>query len=89
MKRAHTLDAAKELVSGPRHKDYGDALVNFQRIADGWSLILGCKVEPHQVALCQDWTKTSRLIHDPRKADSWIDKCGYSAIGSEVVADGD
>ena len=35
MKRAEILKKAEELVNGDRHKDYGDALLNHERIADG------------------------------------------------------
>lgn len=84
MKRDEILDEAKDLVSGDRHDDYGDAAVNFARIAQGWSVILGTDVTPVQVALCMDWVKTARLIQSPDHADSWIDKAGYSALGGEV-----
>jgi hypothetical protein len=30
-----------------------------------------------------DWLKTARLLNDLNKADSWVDKCGYSALGGE------
>jgi len=84
MKRDEILDEAKDLVSGDRHDDYGDAVVNFDRIATGWSVILGTDVTPVQVALCMDWVKTARLIQSPDHADSWVDKAGYSALGAEV-----
>jgi|TARA_R110002073_G_scaffold319293_1_gene493851 hypothetical protein len=32
-----------------------------------------------------DWLKTARLLNDLNKADSWIDKCGYSALGGEFT----
>jgi hypothetical protein len=28
-----------------------------------------------------DWVKTARLLNTLDHEDSWIDKCGYSAIG--------
>jgi hypothetical protein len=33
------------------------------------------------VALMMDWVKTARLLQTPDHEDSWIDKCGYSALG--------
>jgi hypothetical protein len=30
-----------------------------------------------------DWVKTARLLHNTDHDDSWIDKCGYSALGAE------
>jgi hypothetical protein len=89
MKRDEVLDTAKELINGSRAKDYGDAFENFSRIATGWNAIIkeamvthGYVTERH-VALMMDWLKTARLLNDLDKADSWIDKCGYSALGSE------
>jgi len=29
--------------------------------------------------------KSSRLIKTPSHTDSWIDKCGYSALGGELA----
>ena len=40
-------------------------------------------VTEQHVALMMDWLKTARLLNDLSKADSWIDKCGYSALGAE------
>jgi len=89
MKRDEVLDTAKELINGQRAKDYGDAFDNFERIAEGWNAIIreamntnGYVTEQH-VALMMDWLKTARLLNDLSKEDSWIDKCGYSALGAE------
>jgi len=49
-----------------------------------WSIILEKDITPAQVCLCMDAVKTTRLIKTPDHADSWADKCGYSAIGGEV-----
>jgi len=84
MTRDEILDTAKSTINGDRQEDYGDAADNFDRIATGWSVILGTDVTPVQVALCMDWVKTARLIQSPDHADSWIDKAGYSALGGEV-----
>ena len=91
MKRDKVLDTAKELINGQRAKDYGDAFENFSRIAVGWNAIIkeamgshGHVTERH-IALMMDWLKTARLLNDLDKADSWIDKCGYSALGSEFT----
>jgi len=84
MTRDEILDEAKTIINGDRHDDYGDAAVNFDRIAAGWSVILGTDVTPVHVALCMDWVKTARLIQSPDHLDSWKDKAGYSALGGEV-----
>tara|TARA_R110001632_G_scaffold64318_1_gene152883 strand:- start:516 stop:803 length:288 start_codon:yes stop_codon:yes gene_type:complete len=89
MQRCEILDTAKELINGQRAKDYGDAFDNFERIAEGWNAIIreaqithGYVTEQH-VALMMDWLKTARLLNDLSNEDSWIDKCGYSALGGE------
>ena len=91
MKRDEVLNTAKELINGDRAKDYGDAFDNFERIATGWNAIIkeammtdGYVTEQH-VALMMDWLKTARLLNDLSKEDSWIDKCGYSALGGEFI----
>lgn len=84
--RAVLLEEAEKLVNGQRHEDYGSASENFDRIAHGWSEILGQPVTRVQVALCMDWLKTCRLITSPDHRDSWIDKLGYTALGGEVSA---
>ncbi len=89
MKRDKVLAEAKKTINGQRAKDYGDAYENFTRIADGWNLIIKeaqCTngyVTPQHVALMMDWVKTARLLHNTDHDDSWIDKCGYSALGAE------
>lgn len=82
--RAVLLEEAEKLINGQRHEDYGSAAENFDRIAHGWSEILGHDVTRVQVALCMDWLKTCRLITSPGHRDSWIDKLGYTALGGEV-----
>ena len=84
MTRDEILDTAKHLISGPRATDYGDALDNFDRIAAGWNVIvenLDGPITAKHVALMMDWVKTARLLQTIDHADSWIDKCGYSALG--------
>jgi hypothetical protein len=85
--RTDLLVQAADLISGDRAKDYGDAHENFQRIADGWALILGHPVAAYQVALAMDWLKTCRLITSPDHLDSWIDKAGYTALGGEIACE--
>jgi hypothetical protein len=47
MKRDEILDTAKALINGDRAKDYGDACLNHQRIADGWNIILQSALDTH------------------------------------------
>ena len=87
MTRDEILDTAKELINGPRAKDYGDASDNFVRIADGWNIIAQNAVRTHgyitrkHVALMLDWLKTARLLETIDHDDSWIDKAGYTGLG--------
>ena len=89
MKRDEVLLKASDYINGQRAKDYGDAYDNFTRIADGWNLIVKEAhvstgyLTPQHVALMMDWVKTARLLHNTDHDDSWIDKCGYSALGAE------
>jgi hypothetical protein len=87
MTRDEILDTAKELINGPRAKDYGDASDNFDRIADGWNIIAQNAVRTHgyitrkHVASMLDWLKTARLLETIDHDDSWIDKAGYTGLG--------
>jgi hypothetical protein len=84
MNREDILDTAKLLISGQRAADYGDAFANFDRIAKGWNIIVnssGGELTAQHVALMMDWVKTCRLLETPSHVDSWVDKCGYSALG--------
>lgn len=83
--RDSILSTAADLISGQRAKDYGDAAENFQRIADLWKPVLGVNVTREQVALCLTQLKVSRLITSPTHQDSWIDACGYLALGGEIA----
>ncbi len=91
MKRDEVLDKAKELINGQRAKDYGDAYHNHGRIAEGWNIIIGGALKSHghvtpaHVALMMDWVKTARLVENIDHEDSWVDKAGYSALGSEHI----
>ena len=86
MRRDQALDKAKALVTGDRAKDYGDAYVNHKRIADMWSVVFGKEVTVRQVILCMIAMKMARLVHDS-KEDSWVDVCGYAALGGELDAE--
>lgn len=93
MKRDDILDTSKALINGDRAKDYGDAHLNHQRIADGWNVIATAAfkkyggIQPAHVALMMDWVKTSRLLETLEHEDSWVDKAAYSALGGEFTDD--
>jgi hypothetical protein len=91
MNRTEILEKAGEYINGQRAQDYGDAHDNFDRIAEGWNIILRSALTTHgylsaqHVALMLDWMKTSRLLNSLDHSDSWVDKCGYSALGGEFI----
>jgi hypothetical protein len=87
MRRDELLAAATDIIMSTRQEDYGTPQKNFAQIAAGWSIILGCTVQPYEVALCMDWVKTARLINNPTHTDSWVDKAGYTGIGAELVGE--
>ena len=83
MLRDEILDEAKELINGPRSRDYGDAWENHSRVAAMWSVILGKDIDPKQVYLCLLALKMCHLIQTPDHKDSAIDICGYGALLGE------
>lgn len=85
MNKREVLEKSIELITGDREEDYGEAIVNFSRIADLWSVVLGSKVQPWQVAACMMQVKIARAIKSPQHVDSWIDLCGYGALAAELA----
>jgi len=83
MKRAEILSKAESLVNGPRAKEYGDAHENHARIAKMWSVLLDTEVSVEQVYQCMIAVKLARLTVTPEHEDSWVDICGYAALGGE------
>jgi hypothetical protein len=78
------LEQAAAVVASGRDA-YGEPVELFQQIARRWSLTLGVKVSPAQVALCLIDLKLVRLAHDPKHLDSIVDVAGYAAVLREVV----
>lgn len=88
--RSTTLTTADELINGDRAATYGDPAENFGRIAQLWNAQFGHKLSAKftasDVALALVHLKLSRLAVTPDHADSWIDGCGYLALGSEIAS---
>jgi len=87
MNRKEILRKTESLVNGPRAKEYGDAHENHARIAQMWSVLLDKPVTIQQVYQCMVAVKLARLIVTPDHEDSWIDICGYGALGGEETGD--
>jgi hypothetical protein len=84
MNRGNILDEAKRLIHTDRQKDYGHPLINHQRIAKLWSVILEKEITPAQAALCMAMVKAARLVQTPAHEDSYIDGAAYFAIAGEL-----
>ena len=82
MKRDEILKKAESLINGDRDREYGDAHKNFQDIAKLWSVILEKEIIEQQFVLCMFMVKAARLMKTDHE-DSWIDICGYGALGGE------
>jgi hypothetical protein len=75
-----TLQKAQEIISGERQDQYGAPAVNLNRVARGWSIIIGRTLVEREVLLMMDWLKTARLINNLYDEDSWTDKAGYVGL---------
>jgi hypothetical protein len=73
------MQEAEALIYNDRREDYGEALVNFNRIAAGWTAILGKSVTAKDVALCMTWLKIAREC-DGSKRDNIVDAIGYLGL---------
>jgi hypothetical protein len=87
MNRKEVLRKTETLVNGPRAKEYGDAHENHARIAQMWSVLLDKPVTIQQVYQCMVAVKLARLVVTPDHEDSWVDICGYGALGGEETGD--
>ena len=85
-------DAGK-IVNADRKDDYGDALDSFRSIAKFWTSYLQARgmllpmlsITPADVAMMMDLLKTSRFATGGYKADSFVDKVGYAALGGALA----
>lgn len=84
MVRSDILAEAERLVSGDRHKAYGDAKASFERIAALWSAYLGVPLSAVDVGALMILLKVSRSKTNPDKRDNWVDICGYGALAGEI-----
>ena len=68
---------AVQAVTGPRQRDYAHPKINFQRIANLWSIILDVDITPEQVAMCMIQVKIAREMNRHTR-DNIVDLIGYS-----------
>jgi len=90
MDRDECLDTAKSLINGRRAVQYGDAYLMHQRVADLWNEYLeipeGFKLNVKDVTCMMMLLKIARLRNSVSH-DSFVDICGYAALGVEMTAD--
>ena len=88
MTRDELLEEAKMLLNGPRAEQYGSALINHERIATIWNVLLQrkllSKITPEEVTMMMIGLKLARLSQDVDQNDTWIDIIGYAALGGEI-----
>ena len=68
---------AVQAVTGPRQRDYAHPKINFQRIANLWSIVLDVDITPEQVALCMIQVKVAREMNRHTR-DNLVDLIGYT-----------
>jgi len=73
------LQEAIEIRGGERKTDYGDAVENFDRIAEIFQVMSGRSISAADCALVQMAVKISRERH-AHKRDNLVDLCGYADI---------
>ena len=88
MTRDELLEEAKTLINGPRAEKYGSALINHERIATIWNVLLQrkllSKITPEEVTMMMIGLKLARLSQDVDQNDTWVDIIGYAALGGEI-----
>lgn len=93
--RQNALDLANQLIAHDRNQTYGTPKENFDHTAALWTVWVQARYgdelyiqfDATDVAVMMDLVKTARLAKSPDHADTWVDKCGYSACGYEVSDD--
>ena len=78
------LKEADTIVSGQRHKDYGDKTENHKNIAKLWSQYLNITLEAHDVAILMILLKIARTKVGAVSRDTYIDMAAYAAIAGEI-----
>jgi hypothetical protein len=82
--RPELLEHAAGVVAR-RRREYGEPVDLFEHVASRWSLTLGTRISPAQVALCMLDVKLARLARDPKHLDSIVDVAGYAVCLREVT----
>ena len=83
MKTEKALEIAKQLISGPRAKTYGDKVINHGNIAKLWSAYIDKKLTAHDAAVMLALLKVARTKFGNPNTDTYIDAAAYMAIAGE------
>ena len=89
MKTEEALQTAKELISGPRAKTYGDKVVNHANIGKLWSAYLDKEITAHDAAVMLALLKVARTKFGNPTEDTYIDAAAYMAIAGECKFEDD
>lgn len=92
MNRSHILDAAEVCITQDRAETYGSAEAGFAAIAQVWSAMDLARGDrafgAADVAARMVAVKLIRASANPNHLDSWIDICGFAALGGEIASEG-
>ena len=83
MKRNDCLATAETIVNKDKVKEYGDAYINFQTIADFWTAYLDIEITKNDVVNMMILLKIARAKNGEPKDDTYVDICGYASLGAE------
>jgi hypothetical protein len=84
--RVQLMHEAEMITCGDRDLDYGDPVLNHQRIADIASLCIGKELTAHDVVMVLIAAKLARARISPTKRDHYVDLMAYAGIAYECVA---
>ena len=84
--RRKVLEEAVKCVCQDREGQYGSPENSFNEIAKLWTVWLGMKITPQDVAIMMTMLKIARIKTGHFKEDSYIDACGYLACAAEIQA---
>ena len=89
MKTEKALETAKELVTGPRAKTYGDKIRNHCNIAKLWTAYLDKEITAHDAAVMMALLKVARTKFGQPTSDTYVDAAAYMAIAGECKHEND
>jgi len=85
MDKTEILKRASDIVNGERQTMYGKPESNLGLIAALWTVYLDHLVTSEDVALMMALFKIARCKTGVGTEDSFVDACGYLAIGGEIA----